>query len=128
MTAADLMTRKFESVHADASLEEVARKLESCDADLLPVCRDGLLVGTITQEEVAIRVPTARRRIETTRVADVIAPDILFCFEGTDVTEAAKLMKESRVSFLPVLNRSKKVVGVLALKDIPGNPVASKSA
>jgi CBS domain-containing protein len=128
MTAADLMTRKFESVHADASLEEVARKLESCDADLLPVCRDGLLVGTITQEEVAIRVPTARRRIETTRVADVIAPDILFCFEGTDVMEAAKLMKESRVSFLPVLNRSKKVVGVLALKDIPGNPVASKSA
>jgi len=100
MTAADLMTRKFESIQADASLEEVARKLES----------------------------TARRRLGPMRVADVIGPDILFCFENTEVNEAAKLMKENRVSFLPVLSRSKKVVGVLALKDIPGERVATKTA
>jgi CBS domain-containing protein len=54
------------------------------------------------------------------RVADIITPDILFCFEGTEVTEAASLMKENRVPLLPVLSRGMKVVGVLALKDIPG--------
>jgi len=128
MTAADLMTRKFESVQADASIEEVARKLQSSDADLLPVCRDGLLVGTITQEEVAVRVPSARGRLGRTRASDVIAPDILFCFENTEVTEAAKLMEENRVSFLPVLSRSKKVVGVLALRDIPGERAESRFA
>ncbi len=128
MTAAELMTRKFESVHADASLEEVARKLESSASDLIPVCRDGHLVGTITHEEVAVRVPSARRRLEPTRAADVLAPDILFCFENTEVAEAAKLMKENRVSLLPVLSRSKKVVGVLALKDIPGERAASRTA
>jgi len=128
MTAAELMTRQFESINADASLEEVARKLKSSDSDLLPVCRDGLLVGTITHEEVAVRVPSARWRLEPTRAVDVMAPDILFCFENTEVTEAAKLMKENRVSFLPVLSRSKKVVGVLALKDIPGERTASRTA
>jgi len=128
MTAAELMARKFESVNADASLEEVARKLERSDSDLLPVCRDGFLVGTITGDEVTVRVPSARRRLEPTRVADVMAPDILFCFENTEVTEAAKLMKENRVSFLPVLSRSKKVVGVLALRDIPGERAASRTA
>ncbi|HMI30784.1 MAG TPA: CBS domain-containing protein [Candidatus Limnocylindrales bacterium] len=120
MTAAELMTRKFEIVHADACLEEVARKLESSDIDHLPVCKDGLLVGMITQEEVAVRGSAANRRAERTRVGDVIAPDVVFCFENTEVDEAASLMKENRVSLLPVLSRTKKVVGVLALKDIPG--------
>ncbi len=120
MTAGELMTRKFDTINADACLEEVSRKMESSGAGLLPVCKDGLLVGTITQDEVAGRVSLAIRRTEPTRVADVLAPDILFCFESTEVTEAAKLMKEHRVPLLPVLSKNKKVVGVLALKDIPG--------
>ena len=119
MTAGELMTREFEVVHADASLEEVARKLKSRGNDPLPVCRDGRLVGLITHEEVSVRVAPARRQAKPTRVADVIAPDILFCFESTEVTEAASLMKENRIPLLPVLSDKKTLVGVLALKDIP---------
>lgn len=114
------MTRKFETVHADANIEEVARKLESCGTGVLPVCKDGLLVGMVRHGDLALHAAPSKRRAEPTRVADVIAPDILFCFESTEVTEAASLMKENRVPLLPVLSRSKKVVGVLALKDIPG--------
>ncbi len=127
MTAAELMTRKFVTVDADASIEEVARKLESSGIGLLPVLREGLFVGTITREEVAVRVPSARRSAEPMRAAEVIAPDILFCFESTDVTEAAKLMKENRVTLLPVLTRGKKVVGVLALKYVPGEAGAGRT-
>jgi CBS domain-containing protein len=120
MTAGELMTRKFETVHADANIEEVARKLESCGTGVLPVCKDGLLVGMVRHGDLALHAAPSKHRAEPTRVADVIAPDILFCFESTEVTEAASLMKENRVPLLPVLSRSKKVVGVLALKDIPG--------
>jgi len=108
------------TVQADASLEEVARKLESYESDPLPVCRDGLLVGLVSRREIAARVAPMRRRPLPTRVADIIAPDILFCFESTEATEAASLMKENRVPLMPVLSRGMKVVGVLALKDIPG--------
>jgi CBS domain-containing protein len=127
MTAGELMTRKFDIVHADACLEEVARKLESSDADHLPVCKDGLLVGMITQEQVSVRSEPANRRPERTRAADVIAPDIVYCFENTEVNEAANLMKENRISLLPVLSRNKRVVGVLSLKDIPGERAPSPS-
>ena len=119
MTAGELMTRKFESVHADARLEDVARKLELSGMNLLPVCRDGFLVGTITQEEVEMRAPSPRRRSDTVCVADVIAPDLLFCFENTDASEAADLMRENRVNLLPVLGQNKMLVGVLALESIP---------
>ena len=118
------MTRKFESVHADARLEDVARKLRLSGMNLLPVCRDGYLVGTITHEEVVVRAPSPRRRFDTVRVADVIAPDLLFCFENTDVSEAANLMRENRVNLLPVLSHSKALVGVLALDSIPGEQAA----
>lgn len=118
MTAGQLMTRKFQTVHADSRLEDVERKLQSSGMNLLPVCRDGDFVGTITHEDIA-GAPTSRLR-----VADVIAPDILFCFEGTDVVEAASLMRENRVDLLPVLNRQKALVGVLALASIPGERTA----
>ena len=121
MTVGELMIRKFETVRADAGLEEVARKLEASGMSLLPVTRDGLLVGMITHEQVAVGVPGARRRLEPTRVADLIAPDLLFCYETTDVKEAAKLMRENRVSLLPVLGPGKRIVGVLSLESIPGS-------
>jgi CBS domain-containing protein len=120
MTAGELMTRRFEVVHPDASLEDAARKLESYESDPLPVCKDGLLVGLISRREIASRAAPMRRRPLPMRVADMISPDILFCFESTEVMEAASLMKEYRVPVLPVLSRGMKVVGVLALKDIPG--------
>jgi len=128
MTAGELMTRKFESVHADARLEDVARKLQLSGMNLLPVCRDGYLVGTITHEEVSVRAPSPRRRADTVRVADVIAPDLLFCFENTDVSEAAKLMRENRVNLLPVLSHNNKtLVGVLALERIPAEYAAREA-
>jgi CBS domain-containing protein len=127
MTAGELMTRKFESVHTDARLDEVARKLHVSGMNLLPVCRDGFLVGTITHEEVAMRAPSPRRRSDTVRVADVIAPDLLFCFENTDVFEAANLMREYRVNLLPVLSPNKSLVGVLALDSIPGHDAAREA-
>jgi len=118
MTAGELMTRKFETVQADARLEDVERKLQASGMKLLPVCQDGHLVGIITHQDVIGRAPLTGRRTEAIRVADVIAPDLLFCFENTDVTEAASLMRENRVNLLPVLDQNKTVVGVLALEHI----------
>ncbi|HZI89963.1 MAG TPA: CBS domain-containing protein [Candidatus Polarisedimenticolia bacterium] len=120
MTAGELMNRTFETVQADARLEDVARKLQTSGPGLLPVCQDGILVGTITTHDILHREdPLPRRRGESLRVADVIAPDLLFCFESTEVSEAANLMRENHVRMLPVLSPSKTVVGMLALDSIP---------
>ncbi len=118
------MIREFEVIHPDASLEEVARKLKDSAIDPLPVCMDGRLVGMVRHEEVKDRGIFggifSGRKWRPKRIGEVIAPDVVYCFENTEVTEAAMLMKEYRVQLLPVLSSSKTVVGVLALKDIPG--------
>ncbi len=112
------MTREFEIVHAGARLEDVARKLETSGMKVLPVCQDGHMVGIVTREDVAGKGSLRARRADALRVADVIAPDLLFCFVNTDVDEAANLMRENRVNLLHVLNHDRSVAGVLALEDI----------
>jgi CBS domain-containing protein len=124
MTAGELMTRKFETIQADAPLHDVARKLEASGMKQLPVCQDGHLVGIVSNEDVITRAPLGTRRADTVRVADVIAPDLLFCFVNTEVNEAAHLMRENHVDLLPVLDHDKALVGVLALEDIPSERAA----
>jgi CBS domain-containing protein len=43
---------------------------------------------------------------------------IHYCFEDQEVEEAARLMSEVQVRRLPVLNRDKRLVGIVALGDL----------
>jgi CBS-domain-containing membrane protein len=47
-----------------------------------------------------------------------MTPGIAYCFEDQDVAEAAQLMKEKQIRRLPVLNRQKRLVGIVALGDL----------
>ena len=118
MRARDLQSKEFEVVRPDATLDEVMRKLEASGWEWLPVCQDRRLVGMIHAADVS---PRARAGEQTwqMRARHALAPDVIYCFEDTDVAEAAALMRERRVGCLPVLNGRRELVGILALKDIP---------
>lgn len=118
MKAGDIMTREFEIIHPDAMIEEVAPRLRS-GAGPIPVCENERLIGMISYQEIAPLLVTGSRGHRRIRVRDVVAPEILFCLEGTDVAEAAALMKENAARCLPVLSSDSHLVGVLALESIP---------
>jgi len=118
MRARDLKSSEFEVVRPDATLDEVTRKLEASGSDWLPVCQDRRLVGMIRAADISPRVLGMERGWQT-RARHALAPDVIYCFEDTDVAEAAALMRERRVGCLPVLNARRELVGILALKDIP---------
>jgi CBS domain-containing protein len=119
MTAGDLMTRTFEVVHPDTLLEHVVARSEPRESAPLLVCEQGRLIGILDAREVAEtrkkRGPVGR----AVRVRDVVAPDVLYCLESTDVTEAAALMREHHASVIPVLGPDRRLVGLVALKDVP---------
>jgi len=48
----------------------------------------------------------------------VMTPKIIYCFDDQDVTEAARLMEENQVRRLAVLNRDKRLVGIVSLGDL----------
>jgi len=121
------MTRSFEVVHPDVPLEHVVPRLESDGHRPLLVCEHGRLIGVLDLD--AIRRGRKKRGVDAhpLRVRDAVAPDVLYCLESTDLAEAAALMREHRALAIPVLNAERRLVGVVALEDVPGD-VESRAA
>jgi CBS domain-containing protein len=119
MQVHEVMTRGAECIRPTASVQEAARKMRDLDVGPLPVCGDDdRLKGMVTDRDIVLRAIAEGRDPKTTRVGDVMTPTIVHCFEDQDVTEAARLMKENQIRRLVVLNRDKRLVGIVSLGDL----------
>lgn len=119
MQVKDVMTPGVECARPSATLQEAARMMRDLDVGALPVCGDNdRLVGMITDRDIVIRAIAEGQDPKNVRVKDAMTPDILYCFEDEGVDEAATLMKESQIRRLVVLNRDKRLVGIMSLADL----------
>jgi len=119
MRVSDIMTRTVECVSPEDTIQAAARKMKDLDVGPLPVCGDNdRLVGMITDRDITIRATAEGLDPKSTRVGDVMSEQILYCFDDQDVREAARNMQEQQVRRLVVLNRDKRLVGIIALGDI----------
>ena len=55
---------------------------------------------------------------KTTKVRDAMTDRVLYCFEDEDVEKAAESMSREQVRRLPIVDRNKRLVGVVSLGDI----------
>jgi CBS domain-containing protein len=93
--------------------------MKELDVGMLPVCGDNdRLVGTLTDRDITIRAVAEGLDPRTALVRDVMTPSVVYCFEDEDVEEAARLMKDNQVRRLVVLNRDKRLVGIVSLGDL----------
>jgi CBS domain-containing protein len=119
MQVKEVMTRYVECTHPDASLQEAAQKMQALDVGPLPVCGDNdQLLGIITDRDITVRAVAEGHDPKSVRVQEAMTPDIAYCMEDQDVTEAARIMKEKQIRRLVVLNRDKRLVGIVSLGDL----------
>ena len=111
MQLKDVMTPGVEVIAPEASIYEAAEKMSHLDIGPLPVCDGERLVGMLTDRDITVRAVAAGRDPRMT-------PDVVYGFEDQDVEEAARLMAQYQIRRLPVLNRSKQLVGMVALGDL----------
>jgi CBS domain-containing protein len=99
------------------TVEEIARLM--CDADIgcLPVRDNDRLVGMVTDRDIAVRVIGCGKGPDTP-VREVMSAEVKYCFEDEDLDDVAQNMGEQQIRRLPVLDRQKRLVGVLALGDV----------
>jgi CBS domain-containing protein len=114
----EVMTREVEVIHPNASVAEAAEKMKTLDVGPLPVCDGTNVQGMITDRDIAIRSTAAGQDPSTTKVRDVMTADVVFVYEDQDVEDAAKLMAEKQIRRLVVLNRDKRLAGIVALGDL----------
>jgi len=105
-------------VGPEAGLVEAARKMRSLDVGMLPVCENDRLIGSVTDRDITVRAIAEGFDPRATKVRAVMTPGIVYCFEDQDAKEAAQLMEEKQIRRLPVLNREKRLVGIISLGDL----------
>jgi len=117
MKVSDVMTRDVKLVSPKQSICEAAKLMAECDAGALPVGEDDRLVGVVTDRDIAIRA-VAERKSPDTPVAEVMTRQVLYCFEDESIEHVAQNMGEQKVRRLPVMNREKRLVGILSIGDV----------
>lgn len=130
MRVQEAMKTNVHVASPNAPIRAVAEAMASIDAGVLPV-RDGdRLVGMITDRDIAIRA-VAEGLGPDTPVAEVMSKQVCYCFDDQDLGEVAANMADIKVRRLPVVNRQKRLVGILSLGDIAladGHDEAAASA
>jgi CBS domain-containing protein len=117
MHVSEIMTPDVRIADPEMTIREVAGIMASIDAGFMPVGENDRLVGTITDRDIAVRA-VAEGKGPDTKVRDVMTRDVKYCFVDDEVSEVARNMADIQVRRLPVLNRDKRLVGVLSLGDL----------
>ena len=118
MRIKEIMTADPELIDPNASIRDAAKRMRSENVGSLPVRENDRLIGMVTDRDIAVRAVAEEKDPGTTSVRDVMSEKILYCFDDEDIEEAARNMAEHQVRRLPVLNRDKRLVGIVALADI----------
>jgi CBS domain-containing protein len=118
MKVSDIMTREVEVIGPKATLQEAAEKMKALNVGMLPVCDGERLIGVLTDRDITLRGTVEGSDPTKTTVADIITPEVVYCFEDQDSSEVAALMQKRQIRRLIVLNRDKQLVGVVSLGDL----------
>jgi CBS domain-containing protein len=118
MKVKDIMTSEARCIGPEENLTAAAALMRQLDVGALPVCANDRLAGMITDRDITIRAVAESRDPAATPVSMVMSPDIIYTFDDQDVKEAARIMETNQIRRLPVLNRSKRLVGMLSLGDV----------
>ncbi|MEZ2409064.1 CBS domain-containing protein [Bosea sp. RCC_152_1] len=125
MRVSDVMTHGARIARPNETVQEVAQRMLADDIGFLPVGDDDRLVGTITDRDIVVRA-VAQGQDGTTLVRDVMTRDVRYCFEEEDIDHVVQNMGDIQVRRLPVVNRDKRLVGIVSLADgaLKDNPEA----
>jgi CBS domain-containing protein len=117
MKVSEAMSRDVRVAAPEQTLQQVAQAMAELDAGAMPVGENDRLVGMITDRDMVIR-GIAQGKGPEAKVRDVMTAEVKYCFDDQDVEEVARNMGEIQVRRLPVVNREKRLVGIVSLGDI----------
>ena len=116
-SVSDVMTGDVFLVRPEQTIAEAALLMRKNDIGSVAVQSGDKLVGMLTDRDIAIRA-VAENLAPGTAVRDVMSRDIKYCFEDQDVEDIASNMAELEIRRLPVVNREKRLVGIIALSNM----------
>ncbi|MGE0230282.1 MAG: CBS domain-containing protein [Flavobacteriaceae bacterium] len=117
MKVSDAMTKDVKIANPRQTLQEAAGIMAQIDAGALPVGDNDRLVGMITDRDMAIRAIAQGKGPDCT-VGEIMSEDIHYCYDDETVDEVCQNLGDQQIRRIPVVNRDKRLVGILSLGDL----------
>ena len=115
----EFMTRRITSIHPATSVERAARLMAECDCGALPVLGDnGVLVGIVTDRDIAVRIVARGRDARHAIVADCMTERVFACYANESVPECMRQMARHQVRRMPIVDDRGRLVGIVAQGDL----------
>jgi CBS domain-containing protein len=119
MKLKDAMHKGVDWVSPDTPVTELAKLMRDHDVGAIPIGENDRLVGMVTDRDIVCK-GLAQDNFDTrsTTARDVMTAEIHCCREDEDLTKAVRHMDELKVRRLPVINKNKRMIGILSLGDV----------
>jgi CBS domain-containing protein len=119
MKVKDAMHKGVDWVNPDTPVVELAKLMRAHDIGAIPIGENDQLVGMVTDRDIVCK-GLAQDGFDASRIVarDVMTAGIHCCREDDDLAKAVQHMESLKVRRLPVINKNKRMVGMLALGDV----------
>ena len=119
MKVKDAMHKGVDWVSPDTPVTELAKLMRDHDVGAIPIGENDRLVGMVTDRDIVCK-GLAQDEFDAlgTTARDVMTAEIHCCREDDDLAKAVRHMEELKVRRLPVINKNKRMVGILSLGDV----------
>src|SRR4051794_34872667 len=118
MKIQEIMSPDVHCIGPDNTLVEAAGLMRALDIGAIPVTENDQLLGMLTDRDLTERSVAEGKDPNTSAVRETMSEGIISIFDDQTVEEAARLMEQKQIRRLPVLNRSKRLVGIVSLGDL----------
>jgi CBS domain-containing protein len=114
----EVMSKDVKIAFTEDTIEKAAKLMAETNCGVLPVGENGRLVGVVTDRDITLRAVAKGSAPNHCTVREVMSSKIKYVFEDEATHVAAHNMSKLQVRRLPVLNRRKRLVGIVSLGDL----------
>jgi CBS domain-containing protein len=113
-----VMTANVLTAPPAASLKYAAQIMEQHDYDVLPICEDNRLLGTLSVRDIAVKAVANGLSLEETSISQLMSFEAKYVFSDQSTEHAINFMTEHQLRRLLVLDRGYHLVGIVSLDDL----------
>lgn len=114
----DVMSPNFKWMSPDSPVAQVAETMRDMDVGFMPLAENDKMIGMVTDRDITVRAIAEGKNPADTSVRDIMTPKTYYCYDDQDVEDVCNNMGEIQVRRLPVVNRNKRLVGIVSMGDL----------
>ena len=118
MKVVDAMHKDAEWVESVTPIAIIAKKMRDLDIGAIPVGEQDRLVGMLTDRDIVLRAIAEEKDASKLIARDVMSKGIVYCRDTEEVEDAVRIMQQKKIRRLPVLDKNKRMIGMLSLGDV----------